>query len=113
MVEFFLVADDPSARSNVTVHPQIKKAVADYVARCEGGKQPCFFVSTDDSGNYRRINTGAPDLYQMLVTNYTTTFEEVRPLLELIHKANSAIRGVVPPVEFVETSLTTYSKGGS
>ena len=79
----------------------------------KGGKQPYFFVSTDDGGNYRCINPGAPNLYQMLVTNYPTTFEGVRPLLELIHKANSAIRGVVPPVEFAETLLTTYSKGGS
>ena len=113
MVELFLVADDSRARFNATIHPQIKKAVADYAARCEGGKQPYFFVSTDDGGNYRCINPGAPNLYQMLVTNYTTTFEEVRPLLKIIHKANSAIRGVVPPVEFAETSLTTYSKGGS
>ena len=74
MVELFLVADDSSARFNATIHPQIKKAVADYVARCEGGKQPYFFVSTDDGGNYFCVNPGAPNLYQMLVTNYTTTF---------------------------------------
>ena len=113
MVELFLVADDSSARFNATIQKKNKKAVADYAARCEGGKQPYFFVITEDGRNYRCINPGAPNLYQMLVTNYTTTFEEVRSLLELIHKANSAIRGVVPPVEFAETSLTTYSKGSS